>query len=194
MLTPFLAVFALIGYFVFRLRQQRSLFKNLPCPPHHSIWGHFLVMRDIAGTLPADATPQLFAHLMRKKYGLGDFFYVDLWPLAPPQLVVVHPELANQMAQKFNLPKESAVMQKWTGPILGNNSMVTANGHDWQVARKSFTPSFQPRKILQHVPGIVDDVEEFCEIMKEHSKDKDIFRMEDTAAKMIFNISAKAIL
>lgn len=131
---------------------------------------------------------------MRKRYGLGDFFYLDLWPLAPPQLVVVHPDLANQMAQKINLPKESAVMQKWTGPILGNNSMVTANGHPWQVARKSFTPSFQPRKVLQHVPGIVDDVQEFCDVLKDRVQSQEIFRMEDTAARMIFNISSKAIL
>lgn len=194
MLTPVVAVFSLVGYFLWRLRQQRALFKGLPGPKHHPIWGHFLIMREIASTLPIDATPQLFAHIMREKYGLGDFWYLDLWPLAPPQLVVAHPELANQMAQKINLPKESEVMQKWTGPILGNNSMVTANGHAWQVARKSFTPSFQPRKVLAHVPGIVDEVVDFCDVLQDYVKSQKIFKMESVAARMIFNISSKAIL
>lgn len=131
---------------------------------------------------------------MRKRYGLGDFFYLDLWPLAPPQLVIVQPELATQIVQKMNLPKESVVMQKWTGHILGKKSMVTANGHEWLVARKSFTPGFQPRKVLQHVPGIVDDALQFAEVLKEHARNEDVFKMEDVCARMIFNISARVIL
>ncbi|KAJ5475726.1 hypothetical protein N7539_008013 [Penicillium diatomitis] len=185
---------ALASYFVVRLYRQRSMFKNLPGPPHHAIWGHFLVMRDIAGSLPADATPQLFAHLMREKYGLGDFFYLDLWPLAPPQLVIAHPTLATQIVHKMNLPKESAVMQKWTGPILGEKSMVSANGHDWFLARKSFTPGFQPRKLLQHVPNIVEEALMFANVLREHANKGDIFKMEDISARMIFNISTWVIL
>lgn len=194
MLVPIVAVAALMSYFLWRLHQQRSMFKGLPGPPHHAIWGHFLVMREIAGCLPPDATPQLFAHLMRKRYGLGDFFYLDLWPLAPPQLVIAEPELASQISQKMNLPKESAVMQKWTGHILGKKSMVSANGHDWMIARKSFTSGFQPRKLLQHVPSIVDDALDFCEVLKDHARKQDVFKMEDLCARMIFNISAKVIL
>lgn len=194
MLALFLVLVALTSYFLVRLRQQRGMFKNLPGPQHHAIWGHFLIMRDIASTLPPDATPQLFAHLMRQKYGLGDFFYLDLWPLAPPQLVIVHPELATQIVHKMNLPKESAVMQKWTGPILGEKSMVTANGHDWFIARKSFTPGFQPRKLLQHIPMIVDEALAFSGVLREHAARNDIFRMEDLGARMIFNISVWVIL
>ncbi|GES65079.1 cytochrome P450 [Aspergillus terreus] len=194
MLVLFLVPVALVSYFLVRLRQQRAMFKCLPGPPHHAIWGHFLIMRDIASTLPPDATPQLFAHLMRQRYGLGDFFYLDLWPLAPPQLVIAHPELATQIVHKMNLPKESAVMQKWTGPILGEKSMVSANGHDWLIARKSFTPGFQPRKLLQHVPNIVDEAVAFASVLREHAQRNDIFRMEDLGARMIFNISARVIL
>ncbi|KAI2786149.1 hypothetical protein POX_g08531 [Penicillium oxalicum] len=185
---------SLVSYFLARLYHQRAMFKNLPGPPHHAIWGHFLIMREIASSLPHDATPQLFAHLMREKYGLGDFFYLDLWPLAPPQLVIAHPSLATQIVHKMNLPKESAIMQKWTGPILGEKSMVSANGHDWFLARKSFTPGFQPRKLLNHVPNIVDEAQAFANVLREHAQKSDIFRMEDLSARMIFNISTWVIL
>lgn len=194
MLLIVVAALALLSYGLIRLRQQRRMFKDLPGPPHHAIWGHFLIMRDIAGGLPHDATPQLFAHLMRQKYNLGDFFYLDLWPLAPPQLVVVEPEIASQVTQKMNLPKEGEVMRKWTGHILGKKSMVTANGHDWLVARKSFTPGFQPRKVLQHVPAIVDDAVDFSSILKDKARTGEVFGMEDLCARMIFNISARVIL
>ncbi|KAJ5123994.1 uncharacterized protein N7515_007819 [Penicillium bovifimosum] len=194
MLALLLIPVALASYFLVRLRQQRSMFKDLPGPPHHAIWGHFLIMREIASSLPKDANPQLFARLMRQKYGLGNFFYLDLWPLAPPQLVIAHPELATQIVHKMNLPKESAVMQKWTGPILGEKSMVTANGHDWFIARKSFAPGFQPRKLLEHVPVIVDEALAFADVLREHSARNDVFKLEDLCGRMIFNISAWVIL
>ncbi|KAJ5554882.1 hypothetical protein N7535_007325 [Penicillium sp. DV-2018c] len=194
MLALILIPVALTTYFLVRLRQQRAMFKDLPGPPHHAIWGHFLIMREIASSLPPDANPQLFARLMRERYGLGDFFYLDLWPLAPPQLVIAHPELATQVVHKMNLPKASAVMQKWTGPILGKKSMVTANGHDWFIARKSFTPGFQPRKLLEHVPIIVDEALEFAGVLREHAARNDVFKLEDLCGRMIFNISAFVIL
>lgn len=194
MLVLVVAVLALLGYCLWRLHQQRSLFKDLPGPPHHAIWGHFLIMRDVASSLPYDATPQLFAHIMRQRYNLGDFFYLDLWPLAQPQLVVAHPEYASQVTQKMNLPKESKFMLKWTGHILGKDSMVTANGHDWLVARKAFVPGFQPKKIVHHVPGIVEDAMDFCEVLKDRARTGEVFRMEDLCARLIFNVSTRVIL
>lgn len=85
-------------------------------------------------------------------------------------------------------------MQKWTGPILGEKSMVSANGHDWFIARKSFTPGFQPRKLQQHIPFIVDEALAFAGVLREHSAKNDIFKMEDLGARMIFNISVWVIL
>lgn len=54
------------------------MLKSFPGPPHHAIWGHFLVMRDSVSSLPSDVTPQLFAHLMLQRYRLGNLFYLDL--------------------------------------------------------------------------------------------------------------------
>lgn len=194
MLLIFLATLALLSYGLIRLRQQRSMFKDLPGPPHHAIWGHFLIMREAASTLPSDATPQLFAHIIRQRYNLGDFFYIDLWPLAQPQLVIAHPDYAAQATQKMNLPKEGNFMRKWTAHILGSDSMVTTNGHEWMVARKAFVPGFQPRKLLYHVPGIVDYAKEFCDVLKGKARTGEVFRMEDMCARTVFNISTRVLL
>lgn len=188
------AVFALVIYPLWRLYQQRSLFKGLPGPPHHAIWGHFLIMRDMAANLPPNTAPHMLTNMMREKYGLGDFFYLDLWPLAPPQLVIVHSELAAHVTQKLNLPKQSGMIRQWTSHILGPKSIVTSNGHDWLVARKSFSPGFQPRKILQRVPDTVDDVLEFCEVLKQHAISGKSFEMIEVGARMVFNVSAKVVL
>lgn len=188
------AVFALLVYPLWRLHKQRSLFKNLPGPPHHAIWGHFLIMRDMAANLPPNTTPHLLTHLMRERYGLGDFFYLDLWPLAPPQLVILHSDLAAHVTQKLNMPKESGMIRQWTGHLLGDKSIVTTNGHDWLVARKSFSPGFQPRKILQRIPDTVDDTLEFCEVLRDRARTGEVFEMVEVCARMVFNVSAKVIL
>jgi hypothetical protein len=51
-------------------------------------------MAEMARSLPLDAGPQYYAYYIRTKYDLGDFFYLDLWPLALPQLMITHPDLA----------------------------------------------------------------------------------------------------
>lgn len=194
LLLLMVAVFALLVYPLWRLHKQRSLFKNLPGPPHHAIWGHFLIMRDMAANLPPNTTPHLLTHLMRERYGLGDFFYLDLWPLAPPQLVILHSDLAAHVTQKLNMPKESGMIRQWTGHLLGDKSIVTTNGHDWLVARKSFSPGFQPRKILQRIPDTVDDTLEFCEVLRDRARTGEVFEMVEVCARMVFNVSAKVIL
>lgn len=117
------------------------MFKNLPGPPHHAIWGHFLVMRDIASSLQPDATPRLFAHLMHQRYGLGYFFYLDLWSLAPPQPVIVQPELTMQVVQKMNLPKGSVVIT-YLFIILINNC-ATMHREDLFKDAERFYPKGQ---------------------------------------------------
>ena len=145
-------------YFFYRLYQQRSLFKNKnlvscalplvrhslnltkpntqPGPPHHLLWGHLRVMAKLARSLPRDADPQSYAHYIRTEYRLGDFFYLDLWPAAPPQMVIVHPDLAAQVAQGKVLFDKGDMVRQYLEPLVGPNAMVAANGHAWVCAKR----------------------------------------------------------
>ncbi|KAK8058453.1 hypothetical protein PG994_008901 [Apiospora phragmitis] len=92
-LLPVLVLAAAILSVVWKFIQQRRLFQGLtsthetlsltqqpqPGPPHHPLLGHLPILRDAAQSIPPpDANPHVFAHLIRTKYGLGDFFFLQL--------------------------------------------------------------------------------------------------------------------
>ncbi|KAK3314445.1 cytochrome P450 [Apodospora peruviana] len=185
---------AAIGYVILRFRQQRKLFKNLPGPPHHPIWGHLPVMAGVARSLPPDADPQSYAHHIRNKYGLGDFFYLDMWPLAPPQLVIVEPELAAQIAQGKATFDKGDMVRQYLEPLVGKKAMVAANGHDWKISRRLFAPGLLHRNLLQHVPDCVDDTLKFRDELAKHAERGDIFPLESLCARLVFNIATRIIL
>ena len=150
-------------------------------------------MAEAAKSLPPDANPQVYAHMIRNKYGLGDFFYLDLWPVTASQLVVVEPELAAQITQQQTFDKGDMV-RKFLGPLVGEKAMVASNGHQWKLARRLFNPSMIHGNLLQHVPEIVKDTLLFCDILERNSADQKVFESEDITARLIFNIAARIML
>ncbi|KAH9894499.1 cytochrome P450 [Xylariomycetidae sp. FL2044] len=196
MALMYLLLFPLLGliYFFYRLRQQRALFKNLPGPPHHPIWGHLPIMAGVARSLPRDADPQSYAHYIRKKYDLGDFFYMDLWPAAPPQLVIVHPDLAAQIAQSKTTFRKGDMVGQYLRPLIGQRGMVASNGHAWKMSRRLFTPGLLHSNLLQHVPDCVDDTLQFREQLLKYADSGEIFALEHLTARLIFNIASRIIL
>jgi hypothetical protein len=66
-------------------------------------------------------------HTKYEQNNLGDFFYLDLWPLALPQLMIVHPELVAQSKTTFD---KGPLLREYLAPLLRKKAMVSANGHD----------------------------------------------------------------
>lgn len=151
-------------------------------------------MAGAARSLPPDADPQSYAHYIRTKYGLGDFFYLDLWPVAIPQLVIVEPELAAQIAQGKAPFDKGPMVRQYLGPLVGKKAMVAANGHDWKISRRLFAPGLLHGNLLQHVPDCVDDCLKFRDELVKHAKNGDIFPLESLCARLIFNIATRIIL
>lgn len=78
---------------------------KLPGPPHHPIWGHFLVMAEAARASPRGAAGQTLALMVKHRYNMPDLFYIDLWPLAPSLLLSTHPMYSNQFTVQTSMPK-----------------------------------------------------------------------------------------
>jgi cytochrome P450 len=151
-------------------------------------------MAGVARSLPPDADPQSYAHHIRTKYDLGDFFYLDLWPLAPPQLVIVEPELAAQITQGKVTFDKGPMVRQYLGPLIGYKAMVAANGHEWKTSRRLFTPGLLHGNLLQHVPDCVDDCLKFRDELVKHVEKGDIFPFESLCARLIFNTATRIIL
>lgn len=154
-------------------------------------------MAGIARSLPPDANPQAFAHHLRTKYGLGDYFYLDMWPIVTSQLVIVDPELAAQVTQYPSVSQQldkGDEIRKYLGPLVGEDAMVADSGPRWRRSRRLFHRSMLHGSLLEHVPAMVDDCLLFYGELEKHAIEGDIFEMEDLTARLIFTIAVRAIM
>jgi cytochrome P450 len=129
-------------------------------------------------------------HTKYEQNNLGDFFYLDLWPLALPQLMIVHPELVAQSKTTFD---KGPLVREYLVPLLGEKAMVSANGHDWKISRRLFNSSMFHSNLLQYVPECIDDCLIFHQKLIEHAT-KDIFSFEALCARLIFKAITRIAL
>jgi hypothetical protein len=123
-------------------------------------------------------------HTTYEQNSLGDFFYLELWPLALPQLMINHPELVAQSKRTFD---KGLLVREYLVPLLGEDGMFSATGHDWKISRRLFNPD------ILHGNEWVDDCRIFRQKLTEHAT-KDIFSFEELCAKLIFNTITRITL
>ncbi|TAQ88237.1 hypothetical protein B7494_g3418 [Chlorociboria aeruginascens] len=149
-------------------------------------------MGKINRSLPPDANPQQYANLIRKNYNLGDVFYLDLWPLSWPQMMILDPGLATEVTQVRNLPK-GAFIRNFLGPLLGTTAMVAVSGDEHKFYRGLFNHGFSTLNMLRHVPDMVEKTKIFVDILKDRSLQGAIFPMEEATSRLSFDIMGAVI-
>ncbi|KAK5133266.1 hypothetical protein LTR08_008000 [Meristemomyces frigidus] len=196
-ITPFrtiaLVLLTLLIRFLQKLHYQRSLVKGLPGPPHSYLWGSLKSMNEVISKQPRSAAPQCFPILLKEKFNLGDYFYVDPWPFADPILMVFDVDIMNEYTVKDSLPKHAEVhnfMKHFGGP--GN--LVSSEGAEWKKWRSVFNPGFSSKHLMSLVPVIVDEALVFNEIMTRKAKANTLFRMERDTTRLTVDIIGKVIL
>lgn len=100
---------SLLLRFLQKLHTHRRMVKGLPGPPHSYLWGHLRTMGEVLRTQPKRAAPQTFAIFLKEKYNLGDYFYVDVWPMGDPIMMIFDTDIMAEFTVKQSLPKHPAV-------------------------------------------------------------------------------------
>lgn len=163
-------------------------------PPYHPIFGHLLLSQSILGQLPKDVHGHYVPDLIRRRYPeLSSAFYLDNWPFATPMLIVTSPEGAYQACQDRSLPKFAA-LRSFMKPLTGGEDLVTMEGKQWQTWRTIFNPGFSASHLMTLVPGIVKDTSVFCEILRDHAKNGQIFSLEQAAIRVTLDIIGRVSL
>jgi len=80
---------SLVVRFLQQLHYHRRLVKGLPGPPHSYIFGHLRSMGEVIASQPRRVAPQTYPLLIKEKYNLGDYFYVDAWPMNPDPIMMI---------------------------------------------------------------------------------------------------------
>ncbi|SPO06038.1 uncharacterized protein DNG_08727 [Cephalotrichum gorgonifer] len=150
----FTAVSAGLTYFTYRLITHRRLYRDLPGPPHSLFWGHLKVFGIFASKLPKYTCISPIVAEIKHQYGLGDIFYIDLWPLGPCFTVLSSPDAAALATTVQTFPISTVVVDlyRWT---TGTNFIDSTNGPLWKKLHRLIAPALTPAATKASLPSII---------------------------------------
>ncbi|KAL4944987.1 hypothetical protein BDV06DRAFT_209855 [Aspergillus oleicola] len=172
----FLVAFYLARESVWKL--QRA---NLPMPVFNLLSGHFSALKQTIQSLPPNATLHSIMLNLSKRFPSG-MFYINMWPFSGTWLIVVTPSAAAQI-QGLNLMKPD-ILRRPLETITGGPSLISMHGETWKRWRALFNPGFNPAYLIGLAPGIVDEVELFCERLRIKARESKIFLLEELTLRL----------
>lgn len=162
-------------------------------PAGWSWWfGHLLVLNKKLQCLPSDVNVYTALRDLVEEHTDTEVFLMDLWPMFSPTLMISGPELAHQVAIKYDFPKPSHQESSFK-PIIGGKSLITDNGEPWKFWKSLLTPGFSPGHMLSLVPSLVDAMETFCGLLEEKAGNG-VFSLDDMAMKLAMDVITKTTL
>lgn len=163
-------------------------------PPHHPIFGHLLLAANVFSKIPRNAHPLYLPGLIRQAHpDVGQVFYIDLWPLSRPFLVVSSPSVARQFIQEYPLRK-SPELRRWLKPLADNQDLVTLEGQSWKQWRHVFNPGFSASHLIRLVPQMIEQISVFCDILQERAQDGVIFPLEEATVNLTMDAIGLVVL
>jgi len=90
-------------------------------------------------------------------------------PLKQGIELFVDDAIADKMLRTDNIPKHLHTYA-FLKPIIGKTSIVTVSGDYWKKIRKMFNPAFATSHLETLVPGIIEEVMVFVDILESAAK------------------------
>lgn len=114
-------------------------------------------------------------------------FYLDLWPLSEPLLILTTPAMTSPLTQEFNPPKPS-VIEKALARLTGDPDLFTMSDIPSKKWRAILNPDFSPNYMLQQAPKIVDECRVFCEKMRARARENQMFPLEEDTLRLTLDV------
>ncbi|GAB1198628.1 hypothetical protein APSETT444_007955 [Aspergillus pseudonomiae] len=167
----------------YRLRRQ-----GLPMPKWDFVAGNLRMIPGLMKRHPKGSQQsEAFTLLSYEFSNFDNCFYIDVWPFTKPLLVVNSPNLAVQACQTYALPKPP-ILAKFFNPFAGGTNMFVTNGPEWKRARGFFNPAFSASSILHHTPYILEEAQEYVEVLREHARKGDTFLLDRVTCDYVLDI------
>lgn len=112
-------------------------------------------------------------------------------------LIIAEPQYVETLVQpseqfKYSLPKSDTYDA--LKPLIGYESMVTAEGADWKAMRKRFNPGFQPRHIHSMSGSVVSKTEIFVQRLESAAESGITFKLADYAKDLTTDIITRVTM
>lgn len=149
-------------------------------------------MGSISALFPANCHPQAYYTEISRKYNLEGIFYLDLWPIAPSQVVLTDPSLLEEVSVKNPLAQHK-LSDDFMAPVTGRNNIATSNGLVWKKLHKAMAPAFSWSHIRSVTGVMVEECQQFRKTLNEKAATGEVFCLEDLGSKVTFDIIARVV-
>lgn len=123
--------------------------------------------------------------------------YVDVWPIATPMAFSMEAYVSNQIEIGKSLPK-SPMQGEFLRPISNGKDLNCMHGEEWRIWRSRFNPGFSRTNIRAWVPAILDEVEDFANMLRglagQNGDWGQVFQLEKAAGNLAFDVTGRVVL
>ncbi|KAF9894706.1 hypothetical protein FE257_006596 [Aspergillus nanangensis] len=192
-LMVLLAALPLFAIYLYdHLRRYRlERFAALPQLKPSVVFGHLQALNKfiVAGE-PKRHTDIVFLEVARH-LGNPPLFALDLWPVERPLAIICSHEIAEQVSRSsralpYSLPKSPYFSR--LRPLLGPNSIITAEGERWKALRKRFNPGFAPQHLMSLLPCVLGKAWPFLRNLDHFASSGEEFRLDEVCINLTFDI------
>ena len=107
--------------------------------------------------------------------------------------MTMSPQMMHQYSQDRYLPKHSTV-QEFLDPIVGKHNLVSMEGSMWKQWRARFNPSFSAVQVMNLIPGIVDEVVVFRDLLREQASKNEMFQLEELGLNLSIDLIGRVVM
>ncbi|RTE70906.1 hypothetical protein BHE90_014693 [Fusarium euwallaceae] len=123
--------------------------------------------------------------------------YLDVWPLSDPLIVSLNVDISSQFTQQHSMPRFRDV-KDFFYPLTKNRDIVTMGDVEWRIWRKRLNVGFGAQYITSRVPDIVEEVEEFVQVLKSKAGRSgtwgSVFLLEQATRNLTLDMSVRFFL
>ncbi|RSL49511.1 hypothetical protein CEP51_015480 [Fusarium floridanum] len=204
LLAGFLLRYINRGYQI-RKRFQALKAQGIPIMEHSIIFGHIKVVKELMSNLPSDAyldylqtqVQDNWRQLFPQCTKCPPIIYLDAWPLSDPLIVSLNVDISSQFTQQHSMPRFRDA-KDFFYPLTKNRDIVTMDDAEWKIWRKRLSVGFGAQYITSRVPDIVEEVEEFVQVLKSKAGRSGtwgpVFLLEQATRNLTLDMSVRFFL
>ncbi|KAL4935582.1 hypothetical protein BDV06DRAFT_234185 [Aspergillus oleicola] len=171
-------------------------YANFPQLPSSLLLGHLKIYNEIAQSGPPDRDYDHIFSQIHEILGNPPLVLIDYRPICRPVLFIGSHEIAEQISRPTKLFRTSVpkVDLGYLEPILGRNSILSAEGEEWKRLRRTFSPWFSLQHLMTLLPPIVEKTMTFVHRLDRLSNSGEEASLMSLIMKLMYDIIGSAIL
>ena len=133
---------------------------------------------------------------MERFFPSTGFYYLDMWPISEPFILVTSPTFATQATQtNGSLSAERpTILQQWFRPLAGGPNLFDLPEKDWKPWRTVFNKGFNTEHLLSLVPALVEEGLTYCDTLRKYARKGDLLQLDPVSLRFAMDMVGRTLL